>query len=125
VQAVHMNAITRRFPFRADLALVVALFVFAAAPAGMAQAKQAQPGTRKIKVSTPPEYPELARKMNIQGLARVLLTVAPEGKVTAVKELGGNPVLVAALVEAVKKWKYETADSESQIEVRFEFRPAL
>lgn len=82
---------------------------------------QSQTSTRKVKVSVPPEYPELARKMNIQGVARVLLTVAPDGKVTAVKELGGNPVLVSALVQAVRKWKYEAADRESEIEVRFEF----
>ena len=69
----------------------------------------------------PPEYPELARKMNIQGVARVLLTVASDGRVVGVKELGGNPVLVASLVQAVHKWKYESADRESEIEVRFEF----
>lgn len=69
----------------------------------------------------PPEYPELARKMNIQGVARVLLTVAPDGRVVGVKELGGNPVLVSALSQAVRKWKYEAADHESEIEVRFEF----
>ena len=86
-----------------------------------AQTSQAQTNTRKLKVSVPPEYPELARKMNIQGVARVLLTVTPDGKVTTVKELGGNPVLVAALVQAVRKWKYEPADRESEIEVRFEF----
>ena len=77
--------------------------------------------SRKLKVSVPPEYPELARKMNIQGVARVLLTVASDGRVVGVKELGGNPVLVAALVQAVHKWKYESADRESEIEVRFEF----
>lgn len=80
-----------------------------------------QASTRKLKLSAPPEYPELARKMNIQGVARVLLTVNPEGKVVGVKELGGNPVLVAALSQAVRKWKYEPADRESEIEVRFEF----
>ena len=72
-------------------------------------------------MSTPPEYPELARKMNIQGVARVVVTVAADGKVGNVKELGGNPILVDALTQAVKKWKYEPADHESQIEVRFEF----
>ena len=51
---------------------------------------QAQSGGRKAKLNTPPEYPELARKLNIQGAARVLLTVAPDGKVGNVKELGGN-----------------------------------
>ena len=87
----------------------------------LSQTAQAQTNTRKLKVSVPPEYPELARKMNIQGVARVLLTVASDGRVVGVKELGGNPVLVASLVQAVHKWKYETADRESEIEVRFEF----
>jgi TonB family protein len=85
------------------------------------QTSQAQTNTRKLKVSVPPEYPELARKMNIQGVARVLLTVTSDGRVVGVKELGGNPVLVAALAQAVRKWKYESADHESEIEVRFEF----
>jgi len=60
--------------------------------------------------------------MNIQGVARVLITVAADGKVSDVKELGGNPVLVSSLVQAVKKWRYEPADKESNIEVRFEFK---
>ena len=117
------------FPIRAFrllkpavLLLIVTLLwnTLAMSPAS-SQTSQAQTSTRKIKVSVPPEYPELARKMNIQGVARVLLTVAADGKVTGVKELGGNPVLVAALVQAVRKWKYEAADRESEIEVRFEF----
>jgi TonB family protein len=85
------------------------------------QTSQVQTTARKLKVSVPPEYPELARKMNIQGVARVLLTVSSDGTVVRVKELGGNPVLVSALVQAVRKWKYESADRESEIEVRFEF----
>jgi TonB family protein len=85
------------------------------------QTSQVQNNARKLKVSVPPEYPELARKMNIQGVARVLLTVTSDGRVVGVKELGGNPVLVASLVQAVRKWKYESADRESEIEVRFEF----
>jgi len=85
------------------------------------QTSQNQSSSRKLKVSVPPEYPELARKMNIQGVARVLLTVTSDGRVIGVKELGGSPVLVAALVQAVRKWKYESADRESEIEVRFEF----
>lgn len=93
---------------------------FLIAPAS-AQTSQPQSNARKVKVSVPPEYPELARKMNIQGLARVLATVTPDGAVAGVKELGGNPILVDALVQAVRKWKYEATDHESQIEVRYEF----
>jgi TonB family protein len=76
---------------------------------------------RKVKTSAPPEYPELARKMSIRGVARVEATITPEGTVKSVKELGGNPVLVDALVRAVKKWKYEPADRTSVIEVKYDF----
>ena len=77
---------------------------------------------RKLKSGPPPEYPELARKMHIQGVARVELTVLADGSVGKVKELGGNPVLLDALVRAVRKWRYESADRESVVEVQFEFK---
>jgi TonB family protein len=79
--------------------------------------------TRQIKTSVPPGYPELARRMNLRGIARVQLTVTPEGTVKDVKELGGNPVLLEALVRAAKKWKYEPANRESIVEVKFDFAP--
>ena len=85
------------------------------------QTLQTQSGTRKAKSSPAPEYPELARKMKIEGMARVLLTVSSDGSVVKVKDLGGNPVLVDALAQAAHKWKYEPAERESDIEVRYEF----
>jgi TonB family protein len=119
-----LNFSTRAFRLIKSLfAILIATLLWntlAMSPAN-SQTTQSQATARKLKVSVPPEYPELARKMNIQGVARVLLTVTPDGKVVGVKELGGNPVLVASLVQAVRKWKYESADRESEIEVRFEF----
>lgn len=115
------------FPIRALRLLKPAVLVLIATllwntlATSPASSQTSQSQNRKLKVSVPPEYPELARKMNIQGVARVLLTVASDGRVVGVKELGGNPVLVAALTQAVRKWKYESADHESEIEVRFEF----
>lgn len=99
-----------------------ALFLSMSGTPAAGQQGQTQGVLRKVKLSPPPEYPELARKMSIQGVARVLVWVAPDGKVADVKELGGNPVLVAALVQAVKKWRYEPADKQTTIEVRFEFK---
>jgi TonB family protein len=109
--------------FKIAFLVLIGFFLVAAMalPGAAAQTSQSQASSRKLKLSVPPEYPELARKMNIQGVARVLLTVTADGRVVGVKELGGNPVLVAALSQAVKKWKYEAADRESEIEVRFEF----
>lgn len=76
---------------------------------------------RKIKNRVDPEYPELALKARISGTARVELTVTAEGTVKDVKELGGSPILLAALVRAVKQWKYEPAPKESEIEVKAAF----
>jgi len=119
-----LNLSARAFRLlKSAVAILIATLLWntlAMSPA-ISQTSQAQANTRKLKVSVPPEYPELARKMNIQGVARVLLTVASDGRVVGVKELGGNTVLVASLVQAVHKWKYESADHESEIEVRFEF----
>ncbi|MGC2695258.1 MAG: energy transducer TonB [Candidatus Angelobacter sp.] len=105
------------------LALIGTLLCSSAMAAQSAppQTTQTQTNTRKAKLNPPPEYPELARKMNIQGMARVLAKVAADGEVVGVKELGGNPVLVSALANAVKKWKYEPAEHESEIEIKFEF----
>jgi TonB family protein len=77
--------------------------------------------SRKLKSGQPPEYPELARQMNIKGVARVMVTVSAEGIVKEVKEVGGHPLLIDALTRAVKKWKYEPASKESTIEVKAEF----
>lgn len=76
---------------------------------------------RKIKTKVEPEYPELAVKARISGTARVELTVTAEGTVKDVKELGGSPILLAALVRAVKQWKYEPGPKESEIEVKGTF----
>jgi TonB family protein len=123
-ETMILNFSNRAFRLlKSTVAVMIAILLWntlAVLPAS-SQTTQSQSTARKLKVSVPPEYPELARKMNIQGVARVLLTVASDGRVVGVKELGGNPVLVASLVQAVHKWKYESADRESEIEVRFEF----
>ena len=81
----------------------------------------AQGAARKIKTRVEPAYPELAKKNNISGSARVELLITPDGRVKDVKVLGGNPVLVQAVVTAVMKWKYEPAAEESTVVIKFDF----
>lgn len=78
-------------------------------------------GGRKIKKRVSPDYPQLAQRLHVQGAARVGFTVTPEGMVKDVHELGGHPLLVEALVLAVKQWKYEPAPKETQVEVKAVF----
>jgi len=81
----------------------------------------AQATSRKVKSRVEPVYPELAKRNNIVGSARVELLVTADGRVKEVKVLGGNPVLVQAVMVAVVKWKYEPAAEESSIVIKFDF----
>lgn len=78
---------------------------------------------RKTKFVIQPEYPELAKKNNISGTARVQAVIAADGTVKEVKILGGSPVLVQAVVDAVKKWKYEPATTATTAVLKFDFKP--
>jgi TonB family protein len=83
----------------------------------------AQSVARKLKNRVEPVYPDLAKRNNISGSARVELLVTPDGRVKDVKVLGGNPVLVQAVMTAVTKWKYEPAAEESSVVIKFDFNP--
>ncbi len=98
------------------LLAVFSLFVFQSADAQSS-------ASRKIKSRVEPQYPELARRNNISGSARVEVLIAQDGKIKNVKVLGGHPVLVQAAVAAVSKWRYEPASEESTAVIKFDFTP--
>jgi TonB family protein len=112
----HWNG-SRIFRF----ALLLCLLSFAAAVHALA-GPEATSG-RRLKVNVKPEYPELARRLNIKGTVRVQLLIAPDGRIKSTKVLGGSPLLVQAVEDAVRKWRYEPASTESTVIVRFDFDP--
>lgn len=77
--------------------------------------------TRQLKVGPLPEYPELAKKMNLQGAVQVEAIVRRDGSVKEVRVIGGHPLLAEALVKAVKEWRYAPAAEESHVVVWFTF----
>lgn len=101
-------------------ALMMASFALAACISMQA----AEDTERHPKVMVQPEYPELARQMNMKGTVRLQLLVAADGHLKETKVLGGNPVLVQASLAAIKKWKYEPAKSETTVVVKFDFDPS-
>jgi TonB family protein len=76
---------------------------------------------RRAKNKVQPEYPELARRMNITGTVKVEVVVAPNGSVKTAKVIGGHPLLANAALDAVKKWRFEPANMESSGIVDFKF----
>jgi protein TonB len=89
-------------------------------PFSVAQRDQAE-AERKVLSKVTPTYPDLARRTNIHGVVKLVVAVAPDGKVTSTEVVGGNPVLVQAAVGAVRKWRYEAAAQQTHrvVELRF------
>jgi len=79
--------------------------------------------TRHVKSKVQPEYPALARKMNLAGVVKVRVVVSPNGAVTQAKVVGGHPLLASAAIDAVRKWRFEPAATESTGIVDFKFEP--
>ena len=109
------HVIALMFVWAAALLLVVLLV-----PSAFAQGEL----TRKVRNRVAPSYPELARRMNIRGTVKVLVVVSSEGNLKQSKVVGGNPILVNAAMDALKKWKFEPGQGEATGTVEFEFRPA-
>ena len=83
----------------------------------------AQQTNRVAKSKVEPIYPELARRIRLSGIVKVQLTVAPNGTVKDAKLVGGHPVLADAVLQAVKKWRYEAGPQETIETVQFRFDP--
>ena len=76
---------------------------------------------RKTVKTASPVYPAIAAKMRVEGTVKLEATIESDGNVSDVKVLSGHQLLTQAAAEAVKKWKYESADAKSTQSVNVEF----
>lgn len=86
-----------------------------------AQDNAADAGKRKVRVRVTPEYPPLAKQMNVTGKVKIEATVAADGHVVSTRVVGGSPLLVNAALDALKKWHFEPAAKETTEIVEFAF----
>jgi TonB family protein len=82
----------------------------------------AQEGRKAIS-NPAPVYPETARNLRIRGAVKVQVLIAADGHVKDVKVIGGHPLFVDSVQEALKSWKYAPASSESTVLLEFNFHP--
>jgi TonB family protein len=68
-----------------------------------------------------PQYPPVAKKMNLHGTVKLKIWITAEGAVRRVEYLGGHPLLAESALGAVKNWKYAPASqaSETIVEIKF------
>jgi TonB family protein len=86
-----------------------------------AQENAAEAGKRKVRTRVTPEYPALAKQMNVTGKVKIEATVAADGHVVSTRVVGGSPLLVNSALEALKKWHFEPGPKETTEIVEFAF----
>lgn len=78
---------------------------------------------RKAITNPAPPYPEVAKKFRLTGIVKVQVMIAADGHIKSVRPIGGHPVLVDAVKETLKDWKYAPASSETTTVLEFDFHP--
>lgn len=107
--------LNRTFPAALIVAITLSLIPL--------HAQKTEKIVRKKIYSVDPVYPDLLKRSSIGGVVRLLIVISPKGTVETVNQLGGNAALVEAATNAVKKWKYAPADSETTQEISISFDP--
>ncbi|HXU38406.1 MAG TPA: energy transducer TonB [Blastocatellia bacterium] len=75
------------------------------------------PDTRPVRVTSNvlqgkaierrvPVYPELVRRIHLQGDVAVEVIISPEGRVESARAISGHPMLVATALEAARGWRF-------------------
>ncbi|HEX4073796.1 MAG TPA: energy transducer TonB [Candidatus Acidoferrales bacterium] len=90
-------------------------------PKGTAQDAPTDTLKRKVRVKVAPEYPALAKQMNVTGKVKIETTIAADGHVLNTRVIGGSPLLINAALDAVKKWRFEPAPKDTTEVIEFEF----
>lgn len=64
--------------------------------------------------SVDPEYPTLARQAQIRGTVVVEAIIDRQGNVVQAQAISGHPLLIAAALKAVLRWRYEPTSLNGQ-----------
>ena len=83
---------------------------------------QAQDG-RKVVSNPVPAYPDVAKRMHLIGTVKVQVVIGADGRIKEKHFIGGHPILVNAVEETLKDWKYAPAGGDSTAQLEFNFHP--
>ncbi|MGC1373260.1 MAG: TonB family protein [Candidatus Sulfotelmatobacter sp.] len=82
---------------------------------------------REVLLRVDPVYPEQAREQGIEGIVVLRVRAGRDGRVRDVRLVGGQPLLVAAAMAAVKQWQFrphlvdgQTVEVQTRIMLIFE-----
>lgn len=107
---------------RSAAALLVLFWSMSLTAVSFAQQDEPE-SSRKVVSRIVPQYPQIARNLNLRGSVRVEALVEANGTVRSIQVKGGHPLLVEAAQDAVRKWKWEPGARETREPVEFKFDP--
>ena len=104
--------------------ILASILIITSGSAAGQDSSQPSEVSRKVLTRVPPQYPAIARKMNIKGTVKMLVWVAPNGSPKSIEVKGGNPVLAQSAEKALREWKWEPAAHATSevIDLRFDLR---
>ena len=103
------------------VAMAFVLAIAASGPRAGAQSTSPSEAKRQAKRLLSPQYPELAKKLNLSGTVRIEVTIGPDGTVKHTRVLGGHPLLAASAEEAAQKSTFEPGPKETTEVIEFKF----
>jgi len=96
----------------ATIAGMLLLLLLAFAPRAMPEDMHDRP-PRAVVHRVQPVYPEIARRLGLEGLVMVRAEVAADGHVKSVAVVNGNAILAQAAIRAVREWVFVSGVEES------------
>jgi protein TonB len=79
--------------------------------------------SRKVLSNPVPAYPDIARRMRLSGVVKVQVVIGADGRIKEKNFIGGHPILVNAVEETLRNWKYAPASGETTTQLEFNFHP--
>jgi len=67
------------------------------------------------------KYPHLPRSARIEGVVRLSLTIAPDGKVADTKRLSGHVLLTKFVESELREWRFPSRGDCTTIEIQWIF----
>ncbi|HTZ33304.1 MAG TPA: energy transducer TonB [Methylomirabilota bacterium] len=78
---------------------------------------------RKVISNPKPTFPDMAKTLGLKGAVKVQVIIGTDGTIKETKVIGGHPILVESVKEALGKWKYVPSNTETVLTLEFEFHP--
>ena len=103
-----------------SILLLAAVLMLGSWPSLRAQTVDGE-ALRHVKMAVKPEYPALAKRMNLSGNVKVEVVIAPNGRVKRAHVVGGHPLLAIEAEKAALATIFEAAPQETTQIIEYHF----